>query len=315
MHPINNKTIIQLIAITFISIIFNYYFSSLYVNGDQVFYRNFYNEIEKYNYVEGFVFYQGALSSIEPTYYTLTFFASRYIEKDLYIAIANTILTACIFIYLKRYKAKWWIYPLVFSNFYLMVLFFSAERLKFGAIFFFLYALSVNIKWKRINLTLGILSHIQIFIAALTIFTTNTFKKKNQSAELFSVNKGTALGFIVALTLILALWNQLAYKIPFYIQNSGIENIIKPLLISLITYMSALKKDRKNALIAHTPIIVGCIVLGTERLVMFSFIIMFYYFIRLNKPSAPAIIVSTYFSITGFIFLIGILTRGTGFSI
>lgn len=298
------------------SIAANYYFSQLYVNGDQIYYRYFYEGIAEKGFAEGFLFYRSSLSSIEPVYYTITFGAAKFLEKDIYISLVNSILIILIYLYLNKNSARWWMYLLVFSNFYLMVLCFSAERLKFGAIFVMLYALYPK-KWAWVHLVLAVLAHIQLLLLVLIQQFAHFFdnKEKHTHRGVLKIKKSTLASIALAAILTYVLREQLIYKLPFYLQNGSILDTIKPLAFSIVTYFSCKKEDRKSAISAQIPIIFACLILGSERLAMFSFLVMLYFFIKSNRFSSSGFICSAYFSITGMIFLYGIITKGTGFSI
>jgi hypothetical protein len=113
--------------------------SSYYVNGDQFHYRSVYDAVSSLSFVEGYLHYNVSLSSYEYVHYSLIWVFSRFLEKDVFIALSNSILAYLLLINLAKLRVFYLISViLVLSNFYLFVLYFAAERLKYGMIFFLL---------------------------------------------------------------------------------------------------------------------------------------------------------------------------------
>ena len=116
--------------------IFSYNLMPFYQGGDQEFYRDVYKYCfyDGYNHVQQFFCYSNTIGSVEPVYFYLTKIAHAFIEnKDIYITAINTLFAYVLaLVILRFYNTSWHRHLflfLVFTNFYLIVLFFSAERL------------------------------------------------------------------------------------------------------------------------------------------------------------------------------------------
>ena len=112
------------------------YIGPLYVLGDQVHYRSVYENLAELSLVDGYIYYNSALDSLEFVHFFLSWLASRFLDKDLFVAIANALLAWVAFGVFQKWKASVFIAVLlVLTNYYLIAMYFSAERLKFGFIF------------------------------------------------------------------------------------------------------------------------------------------------------------------------------------
>lgn len=305
------KTLFFSFLLVIPAFVFSYFVGIYYVNGDQSFYRPFYEDLSKYDFYEGFLLYQSSLGSIEPVYYVLTYFSSSFLSKDVYISTVNSLLMVLLYVYLRRVGARWWFYPFVFTNFYLMVLLFAAERLKFGAFFLLLYASGV-LSNGMLFVPLAFFSHIQTLIfVPVRIF--SSLGAKYESSIFNSWSTRILISFLL-LCSIFFLRDQILYKLPFYLENGGYSDIIKPLIFSSIGYVCAAPQEKRAANFAQIPVIFACFFFGSERLAMVSYIIMIHYFIRSRKFSILGFSTLVYFSVMGLLFVLGIFERGTGFA-
>lgn len=64
----------------------------LYTGGDQSIYRRVYEALPYLGLTEGFSFYSRSLSSREFVHFFLSWVASHFVDKDLFIAFSNAIL-------------------------------------------------------------------------------------------------------------------------------------------------------------------------------------------------------------------------------
>lgn len=91
---------------------------------------------------------------------------SRIIEKELFDAFFNSILAILVILTFDK-KRVYFLITVIFviSNFYLLVLFFTVERLKFGMIFFLLSLYYYDrIKLFSFFGFISVISHIQLAI-------------------------------------------------------------------------------------------------------------------------------------------------------
>ncbi|KWQ05489.1 hypothetical protein SE27_09660 [Acinetobacter harbinensis] len=175
-----------------------------YIDGDQFYYRDFYKYCfyESLTLSQQFDCYQTTLASSEPGYFILSKLANAFLDKDLYIAIANAILTFIFSILVfKNYKAVWHRHVfliLLLTNYYLIVMFFAAERLKFSFIFLALALLiSGN---KKLFLFFGAMFiHIQSALLIGPYYIAQVFDK----SESKWIKVLTIVGFIIVFAIAL----------------------------------------------------------------------------------------------------------------
>ena len=113
-------------------LIFSLNILPLYIDGDQLHYRDFYKYCfyDSLTLSQQFFCYQNTLGSQEPGYFFISKLASIYLEKDIFIAIANTILTFFMTILILKYYQKNWqriaFIVLIITNYYFIVMLLSA---------------------------------------------------------------------------------------------------------------------------------------------------------------------------------------------
>src|SRR6266702_2996561 len=62
-----------------------------YTHGDQTYYRRAYEELPGLSLTKGYFFYSQCLGSREYVHFFLSWVASRFVEKDVFIAFFNAI--------------------------------------------------------------------------------------------------------------------------------------------------------------------------------------------------------------------------------
>ena len=175
------------------------YISPYYIDGDQFYYRDFYKYCfyESLTLVQQFDCYQKTLSSTEPGYFLISKLANTFFDKDLYIALANSILTFVVsLLVFKHYKVVWHrnlFLVLILTNYYLVVMFFAAERLKFSFIFLAVALLLAGSK-KIILFGLAMMTHIQSALLIGPYFLYQVFEKNESKwVKLLTVIGFTAI--------------------------------------------------------------------------------------------------------------------------
>lgn len=138
-----------------------YFLQSKYIGGDQSAYWKFYEAVsdEPLNKVSYFGYYW--LGAIEPIHLYIMWIGSRLnIDKNLYVTIYNLLFVFGLFLFMQKNKVKILPQILIFGNFYVSVLLFAAERLKFAYILIF-YSQLVPISLSNFFLLISPLAHLQ----------------------------------------------------------------------------------------------------------------------------------------------------------
>jgi len=89
------------------------YVGPLYVLGDQVHYRKIYSGLAELTLYQGYTFYTASIDSLEFVHFFLSWIASRILEKDVFVALANAFLAWVAFGVFVKWKASIYIAALL----------------------------------------------------------------------------------------------------------------------------------------------------------------------------------------------------------
>lgn len=294
------------------------YIIPLYTGGDQIHYRDFYKSCfyDQHDIWRQFICFQKTLSSSEPGYFIISKIANQlFMSKDLYIAFANAILTfSLVILIFKHYLIVWHRHiflVLVLTNYYFIVMLFSAERLKFGFIFLFLALIFSNIK-RNILFALSILTHAQMAIMLSPYFLAKIFSKQTN----FSIKSITAIGGVLLFCgMFYFLQDHILLKfIAYSSSNSYNFGIFGALKTSIFIILAAISIRSLVVIVSGIPMVVLAYFLGSERIGMLAFILYAGFVVyHKGKMDLLLLIVMLYFSYKSFEFIYNILTYGSGF--
>jgi hypothetical protein len=284
-----------------------------YIGGDQTHYRQAYELLSDLNLVEGYELYFSKLSSREYIHFLLSWLASKFIEKDLFIAIFNGILAYVTMSVLHRWKASVFIsFSIVIPNYYFMVLYFSAERLKFALIFLLLSLLYSKNKTLFYPFAfLSIITHVQVLIIYVSIAFNKFFVK---TIKMFRTGMLPKYFFLVFLIIIptLLVKNQIFNKLQYYSNVNGLAELSKGLVfLSLAIWYSNKKIE---TVLIFTPVLFAVFILGGSRLNMFAYFIFLHYGFQCRGGWNFGVLATLlYFSYSSIDLLSNILSYGDGF--
>jgi hypothetical protein len=300
-------------------------FAPFYVSGDQVFYQLTYENMADRNLIEAYSLYPKYTSSSEFGHFFITWLASGFgIEKNLVMAVVNSLLA----FFLMKLFEKWRVSLFVASticitNFYMLVLYFAAERLKFSVLFFVMSAYYLqNKKTSYAFSLLAIFSHVQILImyAALLspkfflsdFFRTGSISKQKSKGVLVST-----LAFVTAAILIwIFMGYQISSKIEYYVAAKSGERIPLEFLqaISIFCLTLLYTKKRAEAALTFIPIFIAISLIGGENVNLFAFAIFIFYASRYRRGLNYGILIcSIYFSYKSVGFIGRTIATGQGF--
>lgn len=290
----------------------------LYIDGDQLHYRDFY----KYCFYDAltlsqqFFCYQNTLSSQEPGYFFISKLAYLYLEKDIFISISNTILTFFMTLLILKYYQRNWqrliFIILAITNYYFVVMLLSAERLKFSFIFLII-ALLISGNKKIIPFGLAMLTHIQSILLIGPYYLAQVFDKKTN----IWIRGLVILGFILlSAALFIFLNDHIESKFTSYSSSTdengtGIIGVIKTSIFILLAGISVRKII---PIICGMPLIVLSYFLGSERIGMLAFILyVFTVLYYKRKMDVLLFVIMLYFSFKSIGFISNVITYGTGY--
>lgn len=289
--------------------------SPQYVNGDQLHYRATYEVVSSLSFIEGYLQYNLLLSSYEYVHYSLIWVFSRFLDKDVFIAFSNAFLVYFLLINLDKIR----VYAplaiiLVLTNFYLFVLYFAAERLKYGMVFFLLslyYIERVKVFYPFVILSLT--AHAQFLIIYAGIAFRNL---RNLIWRFFTkglISKTVFFFFILAFVVVILLNKQIFSKFIAYYDSINIFDLWKMFIFFALSLWYS-KKKRLDALFIFIPLIIAAALFGGERVNIFGYFVFMYYALQVNRGVNFGVLATTlYFGVQAYFFVENIVLYGDGF--
>jgi len=286
------------------------------VAGDQQFYRGFYESVPGLSLDQGYAFYKNQLGTSEPGYFLLMYLLSPWLPKDVVIGFLNFVLYYHVFLWLRRQRVSMLLYPLLACNFYLMVLSFSAERVKL-ALVFFLVGYSLRGVLRYLALGLSLVTQVQMLLLLLGARVEGVLAVCRQLAR-GRVGSGFVsmlLTLLGGLVLLLLLREHIASKFSHYAGVwGGATALIKPLIFTAMTLFYA-RGRVLEAFLVSLPMVVAAYFIGSERVVIFSyFVFMFYAAPYRRGLNLGVVAASGFFAYGGIGFLRRMVEFGDGFA-
>jgi len=299
---------------------------SLYVGpfataGDQTAYRAIYEQIGKSSFEEAIWFYYRSINSKEIVHFVFSFiFSSNGIDKDVFIAISNGVLAyVSAAVLLKFNTSKIIVVVIILTSFYFNVLYFSAERLKFGYIFFMLSILF----WDRKVLFYvfsftSVFGHAQMAINYLAVLFSLLMNQLKRTLLLGKIS--THILIIIFILLIFGflvdryseLGSHIIVKFEAYHKEIQLFDVVKILGIMCLAVFYS--KNSWEAFFTFVPLIVLVVFLGSDRILMIGYFLFLYYGLQVNRGLNLGVISTTlYFSFKSIGYLQGLIYFGNGF--
>ncbi|MFG0449572.1 hypothetical protein [Shewanella sp. yb_14] len=287
--------------------------------GDQYHYSKYYLELKDYeDILMAFLMYTRALSTTEPGYFIVTYISSKYLYLDKYLLVSliNSILAFVVCSLLLRVRVnRFLVFFLIFFNFYLFVLYFSAERLKFALLFFAIAIYIEKGKLAYFLMAVSILFHSQMILFVYCYFILN-FNVGNYLR--YSNKSDLVIKFFLLMLLIvvfLYMFPHIQNKLAGYSAiNMSFDELIKPAVFGfLILYYSGFKQVKWFFLVL--PFLVVSYFTGGERLVFILYFFLVYLLVKNKRELTPLnLLLTAYFSYKGIGFIYNIFAYGDGFN-
>tara|TARA_B110000259_G_C14034363_1_gene408482 strand:- start:5659 stop:6627 length:969 start_codon:yes stop_codon:yes gene_type:complete len=291
----------------------------LYYLGDLQHYNRVYEVISgSGNLSEQYLRYTIILAGYEVIHFLLIAIASEFIPKQIFFTLINILFLFIGAAAVSKHTSKpFWLILIVFvSNFYIHILLFPAERLKFGFIFLFMALFfNKNFYYKYIFVILSILSHFSmlgIYVALLIEPTLRTSKRLILSGNIPK---------IIFPFMVLILLGSIFFAVPIsikifgYYNNYGnIFNAIPLTLLFILSYFHA-TRERKSLLLILLFFIFLSVIVGGFRINFFGiFFWQLHYLKYENIRSIPFILVFFYCFYKLFDFYNKVILYGDGFA-
>jgi len=295
------------------------YLLSAYVAGDQYHYRIFYEALGNSEVKDLLTLLRRYLSAGEPmSGLVLWIGANLGINKDIYIALLNSLLFLGMFAFCVKQRVNAFFFILLSFNFYVFVLFTGAERLKIAFLFLIYAAYSKG--WvSKVLLVLSVFSHFQTAIILVGTMFNRARSVVLDSLTRLKINKKDfvfiILLIIIFFGLLINFGSIIIGKIEGYSKLSGgLLELTQLFLLSLVSVV--VLKSKAEFFSYLLPIVFASIVVGSSRFNILAFFILLFFVAKQDKTSHPLILILMfYFSFKSFDFLNNILSYGDGFYI
>jgi len=307
-------TFLKVVLLLFVFII-SIFLGGLYNGGDQIIYQRTYSGLSNLNLADAYLFYTFNIYSIEIIHFVAIWIASHLgINKIIFMAVCNTFLANLIIKVFNDLKVNFLITSLfITTNFYLYVLFFAAERLKFGFIFFLIAILyKRNSFHKTLFFMLSILSHLQMII----LYSGKIFDLSLTELKRFitSLELRKSLFLITPFVFISFLFIQsdLLIKIIAYSDSKGLSDFLR---ISLFLIMALYYSSSKlKTLVYFVPLFIAVYFVGEDRVNMIGYIYFLYSALQYRNGFNLGVLATTlYFLYININFVKNIILYGNGF--
>lgn len=295
--------------------IYSLYVGQFATEGDQIHYRAIYEQIGKLPFQEAISFYFLNIDSKEIVHLCLSFiFSSIGTNKDLFIAISNGVLAYVSVAVLLQYNAsKIIIVAIIFTSFYFNVLYFSAERLKFGYIFLMLSILFKDKKYifYFVSFT-SVLSHVQMAINYLAVLFYFLMKQVNRILKTGKTSSNVFVIIFIVLICLVLMGPHMINKFHSHHKEMQLLGILK--ILSFMCLAVWYSKNRSMAFFTFAPLVLFVSLLGSDRIVMISYFLFLYYGLQNNRGLNLGVISTTiYFSLKSIGYVNNLIYNGNGF--
>ncbi len=310
-----------------ISLVFciSLWLSPYYVDGDQYHYIRIYEAMANKPFLEAATFYFREFSfTPEATHFFFSWLlAYAGLPKFLAMSLVNALMAGVLAkILLDRRVHPFIVVLFITTNFYLYVLYFAGERLKFGFIFLFL---AVLVSQQRPLLSKGfavvsIFSHLQMAIVCAALMLKN-LDLRVRYRDLFFIKKDRFKATLLVVLLVIALLvvggNYLFWKLAQYLGKHGIGVIFDFVQLAVfyvgLIYFCPSKKRVATAL--FLPLLMAVMVVGGDRVIIFAYMVFIFYVLQVNRGfNAGVLVTSLYFGFKGLAFVLEVLAMGKAFS-
>lgn len=315
MVPFSRLTKILLLSFLFYGI--SYWLLYYYTGGDQVSYSRYYDALQYADHTEVLDLAHDYVYSGEPlSAYFLWIGAKLGFPKNFYISVSNVVLLWGVYLLTLKFCVPWPISFLLFSNYYLVVVLTSAERLKFAYIVL-LFSSLAPIRYQPVLSLVSISAHFQSIILLAAIL----FSRLKEDLLLFlfrlSIREHNFLKlaflFLAPFVVIgMVNLNTFSSKLDFYSQRAaGLSNIANLSILAAVSLYSTCDRLRMSMLLF--PLALSAFRIGGDRINMIAFTLVIYFLMMEKRlTSLPVVFLLSYFTLKSLPFVRDIYVHGDG---
>lgn len=295
----------------------SYILLDAYTAGDQRAYHKFYDALKGSSLLQMMLLARSYVSSSEPLSALILWVGSNLdINKNVYVSILNLSLMLGIFTLARRYYVRGAMSFLMLSNFYVIVLLTSAERLKIAVLIMVLAALCSG-KTRLVLLALSPFAHLQsllffpsLFLAASEPHLRRLLKAQRIKRQVLRLTFPAALAGAVVIG---PLFEGVLRKASVYLaQDISSFELLNVALLSVISLVVTRNRARMCCVLA--PLYVAISFIGGTRVNMIAVFLVFYLLMLEQRLQHPLIyFLMLYFLYKAVFFIENILLYGDGF--
>ena len=302
-------------SVLLITFLLSVFLGNLYIAGDQTVYIRTYLGMSDYSIFDAYLFYTFNISSVEIIHFVIVWLASNFgIDKVIFMSLCNTLIAGLIIKIFDKLNVSFAITALfILTNFYLYVIFFAAERLKFGILFFLLCIIYRKKRYLYpLLLITSALSHLQMLI----LFSSKAFELFiNEIRNIISSLKlrwSLLLPLPIILIGFIFLQNPIFEKILAYSSPKSIFDFLRITIFLVISIFYA--KDKNEPFLYFVPLFIAIYFIGGDRVNMIGYIVSLYYCLPYRRGiNLGMLITSFYFLYMNIHFVLRIIEHGNGF--
>ena len=207
-------------------------------------------------------------------------------------------------------------FSFVLSNFYLYVLFFAAERLKFGFIVLLL-GLSITFKGKIRDslIAMSVFGHFQMIIVIAPILFQKMTRKLIRFFLTLSIDRSVlyiALGMLISLFFV---FDHIYAKFQAYYRQPNIEDFLRITVFFILTFWYTHRiRSPNNVFLIFIPLFFAVYLVGDERVNMIAYLYFLMAALQYRHGLNLGILISTiYFAFKTVFFVNSVLRFNHGF--
>ena len=308
---------IQSISFCSLFFAFSMVLLNFYVNGDQINYRAFYDQVSDVGFFEAYVLARGIVGASEPvSLFLLWLGSSLAIDKNIYISSWNVFFLFLLWKLCKRYDVKLFVFFLIVFNFYTLVLLTGAERLKFG--YFFVVLIPFLSKGLRpLGFLIAGLAHFQMFLIFPSIVIASYYKEILRAIKYGFVNKYILrmgfFSFFIFLVIFVGFADAFFNKFyAYFSQTEGVASLINVMLLTVAALLAT--TNWKRMLLSIMPFYALITLLGGERVNMLAVTVVLWILMTENRTGHPvSLLLLGYFLVKSFGFIYRVVLFGDAF--
>ena len=301
-----------------LSFIASYHLLGLYTEGDQIVYHNLYQALNGSDIGDIVFLSTYHTGGAEPLSALIFWIGSNLgVEKNIYISFLNVILVASLFLLARKNHVKMPMILLLLSNFYILVLICTAERLKIAYIFLIIAMLFVG-KVRIFLLACTPFAHLQsiILLSCVLLSYLNPFSKLNLRFDFHTIVKNTRMLFFIGIifTIVgLFLYEAISQKFENYADKYSALELLNVMILMIVAIYVTRRRSYMAFLIL--PLLPAIMLIGGSRVNMIAVTLVIYTLMKERRLDHPMIyFLMIYFSFKSIDFIERVLLTGQGFA-